>query len=256
MFIKSLITSIGLSCLLLSSTASAFNELKGATLKIYVNPSNPPFSTLQSDYKTTVGLDIDIIRELQKRLGFELEEDRVFPLLRAAQLVKMKNGECDMLGGSMSFTKQRAQYMHFTPIYFDSGLGILYSTKYNNKIKSLEDLKGKRVAVIEGTSGESFVKNLGSAKVVIPVQNFTRAALSVAYNKVDAFVYDKPILQNFASQMQSLNLKVTEDLFAREAAQYAFAFPKDSPYSEIFDKEIKNMIYDGTMSDIIAKYFQ
>ncbi len=256
MFIKTLMASLGVYLLMFSSTSNAFNELKDVTLRIYVSPSNPPFSSLHTDYKTPIGLDIDIIKELQNRLGFKLEEDRIYALLRAAQLKRLQNNECDILGGSMSVTKKRAQYMHFSPIYFDSGLGILYSSKFNNKIKSFNDLKGKRIAVVEGTSGETFIKNSGIAKVVIPVQNFTKAALSVAYNKVDAFVYDKPIIQTFAEQMKDLNLKVTDDLFARESAQYAFAYPKDSPYAHIFDKEIMNMIYDGTMSDLIAKYFK
>ncbi len=255
MFLRTLFLSLFFIITCASNVANAYNELKGATLKIYVHPSNPPFSTVSKDYRSAVGLDIEIIEELQKRLGFSLEEDRIFPLLRADQLEKMKKGECDMLGGSMSFTKQRAQYMHFTPIYFDSGLGILYSKKYNGeKIKSLADLKGKRVVVINGSSAENFMKSLATSKIIV-AQNFTKAALSVAYGRIDAFVYDKPILINFAKEMDHMNLGVTEDLFSRSSAQYAFALPKDSPYFEYIDREIQNMIYDGTMSDIISKYF-
>ena len=52
----------------------------------------------------------------------------------------------------MSITDARKQKVNFTDPYYESGLATVVR-KDNNAIKSLEDLKGKTIAVQLGTTG-------------------------------------------------------------------------------------------------------
>lgn len=122
-----LIKIVPFVCLCFSLTnAYARGELQGKTLFVSVDPTNPPFATLENDFKTPYGLDVDIIMELKNRLGFEIKDNRIYPLLRSDQLKMIKDGRLDLIGGCLSAVAERDEYMDFTPVYYDTGLSFLY----------------------------------------------------------------------------------------------------------------------------------
>lgn len=86
-----------LKCLVLIYLSACFSisfaqdELRGKTLFVTVDPTTPPFATLDDDYRTPIGLDVDIIMELKNRLGFSLKENRIFPLMGVDQFERVKD---------------------------------------------------------------------------------------------------------------------------------------------------------------------
>lgn len=233
----------------------AENELQGKTLTIYVDPTSAPFSFLETDITKPQGIDVDLIYELKKRLGFELTEDRIFVLCRADQLSRITSKKADLIGGGLSYTDERAKIMDFTTPYFYTGMSILYSTKYHPEIKSLDDLEGKSVIVQPGTTIEAFVKsNLPNSKTVT-VNNIISGYFLVAQGKADAVIYDRPVIENFANTTKdTLSLAVTNDLFNQSECVFTFALDKGSPYKEIINKSMEEMRNDGTFNRIIEKW--
>ncbi|MDO4675590.1 MAG: hypothetical protein Q4A68_03290 [Anaerobiospirillum succiniciproducens] len=80
---KSVLASfMAISALFASSAAQADGELEHVTLTVLVNPLGAPQAFLKDDFQRPYGIDVDVIYELQRRLGFKLTENRIFVLDR------------------------------------------------------------------------------------------------------------------------------------------------------------------------------
>lgn len=240
--------------LCLSLGVQAQDELKGATLKVYVDPTCPPVCFIATNITKPVGIDVDIIKELQARLGFSLYQDRIFPLGRIDSINLIKNNEADIIGGALSNTRERRRIMQFSPTYFETGLTILYSKEHSPECNSLANLAKKTIVVAKGSTAESFVKNVLTESKAIPINDITVGYFMVAQGKADCLIYDKPPLAFFARKLPSLNLAVADVLFNQSDSRYGFAFPLDSPYADVIYKEMEKMIEDGTMHEILVKW--
>ncbi len=255
MFFRSFLLFLMCSILQIN-TASASNELKDVTLYVVTDPSVPPFSYLKGDYVTPEGIDVDMVFELQKRLGFKLKENRIFPLTLACKMQALKEQKIDLAIGSISATKERAKFMHFSPIYYHAGISILYSTKYSNDVlNGFEDLNNKKVMVLSHSIADDLISKLDKNNLKkVSIFSFNEGLLAVANGKVDAFVSDRDTLEYYANSLHSLNLGVGSKVYAKELSEFAFASPKDAFYNKYIDREIQNMLNDGTIQKIIDKY--
>ena len=232
------------------SSAQAAGELQHITLSIFVNPAGAPQAFLHNDLVHPMGVDIDIVYELQRRLMFNIKDNRVYPLPRTDGFARLRNGTADVVIGGISYTEERAQIYDFTPVFWQSSLGVLYSKRSN--ITSEQDLKGKRIGVEEGSTATPYVEALGATPVYF--NNLTLAAFEVANGDLDGLIYDRPPIKDFARTVKSANLDVTNSEFGQESCMFAFALAKDSPYTKIISQTILEMMADGTINSILEKW--
>ena len=119
--------------LMFSAPSQAMGELENVTLTVYVNPIGAPHAYLENDITHPQGLDVDIIYELQRRLLFNLRENRIFPLDRDSAFARMKAGEADLVGGGISYTMARSKIYSFTPIYLSLRWSIAHASIQKSK---------------------------------------------------------------------------------------------------------------------------
>ncbi len=237
---------------LLSMPAQALGELENVTLTVYVYPIGSPHAFLENDITHPQGLDVDIIYELQRRLLFNLRENRIFPLDRATAFERLNAGEADLVGGGISYTYDRAKIYSFTPIFLSSSLSVVYSPKLHPEIKSLKDLKGLKVGVERGATSEAYITRIGAQPVYF--SNNILALFQLANGEMDALIYDRPPMVDFVAAVPSAGLKVLDEPFGEDACQFAMAMQKDSPYAKAISDAIEQMMMDGTMGVLLKKW--
>jgi polar amino acid transport system substrate-binding protein len=116
----------------------------------------PPFSFLDAS-KQMDGFDVDVAKEVAKRLGVELE--LVTPGWDVITAGKW-GGRWDISIGSMTATKQRAQVLDF-PVQYYYGEAVLLVHKDNAAAREAKDLSGKKIGVQVSTTYEKYLqKNL------------------------------------------------------------------------------------------------
>lgn len=116
---------------------------------------------------------------------------------------------------------------------------------------TLKDLRGKRVATMRGTTSEA---KLHDARTRLTLTASVEEAVRLLkHGKVDAVVYDAPVLRYYAHQDADGNVAVSGDLFDRQP--YGIALPTGSPLRERFDTAILGMREDGTLDRISAQWF-
>lgn len=118
---------------------------------VATNSGWPPQSYLD-DNNEMVGFDIDVSREIAKRLGVEVSfETPDWATLTGGRW----QGRYDLGVGSVTPTKARAQVIDFVGIYYYSPY--VYVVHKDSTAKSVADLNGKVIGVETATTSEDFI---------------------------------------------------------------------------------------------------
>lgn len=154
---KKFITGLALGVAALAMTTAA---QAGATLDrvmekkamvVATNSGWPPQSYLD-DNNEMVGFDIDVSKEIAKRMGVEVSfETPDWATLTGGRW----QGRYDLGVGSVTPTKARAQVIDFVGIYYFSPY--VYVLHKDSTVKSVDDLKGKIIGVETATTSEDFI---------------------------------------------------------------------------------------------------
>jgi len=126
---------------------------KTKTLVEVVDQSYPPFSFL-NDKNEMDGFDIDVSREVAKRLGAKLKiETPSWEVVTAGNW----RGRWDVCICSMTPDKQKARVLDFVARYYSSP-AVLITTEANAAIRSVKDMNTKRIGVEQGSSYERYLQ--------------------------------------------------------------------------------------------------
>lgn len=123
-------------------------------LVMSTDPEYPPQSSLNAENEL-VGFDIDVGREIAKRLGVDIEF--VTP---GWDVITAGNwgGRWDISVGSMTPTKKRAEVLDFPAVYYYVP-AVLVVNEENTTIKTPADASGKSIGVGTATTYERYLKH-------------------------------------------------------------------------------------------------
>ena len=123
-----------------------------AELRVATNGAWRPQSYLD-DHNQLVGFDIDVAREIARRLGRTAKfETPDFATMAGGHW----HGRWDMAVGSVTPTKARAQVVDFAGIYYFSPY--VFAVHKDSPARTVEDLNGKTIGVETGTTSEDYIR--------------------------------------------------------------------------------------------------
>jgi len=121
-------------------------------LRVATNSGWVPQSYLD-DHNQLVGFDIDVAREIGRRLGLQVKFDTPeFSAMTGGHW----HGRWDIAVGSVTPTKARAQVVDFAGIYYYSPY--VFAVHKDSKATSIADLNGKQIGVETGTTSEDYIR--------------------------------------------------------------------------------------------------
>ena len=177
------------------STASR----KRASITFAYRDGAPPFSFKDRGGHVrgySVDLCVRVAMAVQRALGLkELKIDWI-PVTAATRLDAVASGKADAECGTSTMTLSRMEKVDFSlPIFVDGG-GVI--VRAGSKLTRLVDLKGKRVAVIAGTTTEqALTRALTAAEApatLVPVKDGAEGMALLAKRKVDGYAGDRVVL--------------------------------------------------------------
>lgn len=244
------------ACLLLpaafSATAAAQGSNSGGkpTLRAVTDPSFVPFEMRNQKTGKMVGFDMDILRHVAKRAGFnytlrEMDFNGIIPALQT--------GNADLALAGITITKKRAKVVDFSSPYYDSGLRILVPDS-DHKIHKLSDLKGKRIGTKIGSTSYDFLhKHFGKRAAIKPYPSSADMYMALMSHSVDAVFYDAPNVAYFARTKGKGRVHTVGRLY--QGQKYGIAFKKGSQWVKPTDQALASMKKDGTYARIYKKWF-
>ncbi|BDR59667.1 ABC transporter substrate-binding protein/permease [Xylocopilactobacillus apicola] len=209
----------------------------------------PPFE-IQAKNGKYVGIDIDLLNQISIDQGFTYT---LKPMSFNSATQSVTNGQADGIISGLSVTDERKKVFDFSDPYFVSGF--IWATREDSSIKSLNDLKGKTVALKTGTGSADYGKSIQS-KYGFKIKYFNDS--NTMYNDVVvgnavACFEDQPVMQYAIKN--GIKLTIPKQTPANQG-NYAFAVQKgkNSELLKSFNTGLKQLQTNGTFDQIKAKY--
>jgi polar amino acid transport system substrate-binding protein len=122
--------------------ADRLDDIKSrGSLVVGVSDTTPPFSFRRASDGRLTGYDLDLVREVARRMGVGLE---LVPLSSAERIPLLKQGKLDFVATSMTRTPERLREVDFSHIYFVTPHAVI--VKKSSGITSVRQLAGRKAS--------------------------------------------------------------------------------------------------------------
>ncbi len=199
-----------------SATAKEMSKLEKikASGKLVVGTSAdyPPyeFHLLSDEEGELVGIDIDIAKVIAEELGVQLEiKNLIFSRIFKA----LESGQIDMAIAGLSPTEERQKVAGFSDVYYQAIQCVIIRKDNAERIKTIEDLRGKKIGVQKDSLQEDMAKGqIYGAEFDV---RETIEELIIILNKglVDGIILEKPVGDSYIHRNKNFtSLKCEEKL--------------------------------------------
>lgn len=205
-----------------------------------------PFGFVDKNNQVT-GFDVDLVREIAKAIGVDVEFIRVTSPTRIPLLA---GGNVDMVAASMTHTNKRDKTIDFSITYYVGGQSIL--VRKDSGINGVQDLKGKTVAVQQGTTLE---KNLAKAcpeAKQLAFKDYSSAWLALKQGRADALTGSHHIMLGFAKDSPEFHLageRFSVEPFGMGVRQ------GDSDMRDLINRVLQDLWKSGKYRELYMKWF-
>lgn len=241
------VLALGLTaCMLFALAGCAKSGLKQKDkLIMATNAEFEPFEYMDSG--KIVGIDVDMATQIAKDMGVTLDVenmnfDSVIP--------SVVSGKMDIGVAGISKTPDREKSVDFSEAYYDASQVIIVK-KDNTAVTGQDALKGKKIAVQKGTTGDDLASKLTSDANMERFNASTDAVTELKNGKVDAVIIDSFPAKVFVKQ--NSDLKIAGQPLTSES--YCIAVKKgNATLLKKINASIEKMKSDGTLENILKKY--
>jgi polar amino acid transport system substrate-binding protein len=211
---KLAVVLLGMACFAQAVQADTLSDIKQRKkVLVAIDLGAPPFGMTDAKLAPQ-GSDVETARLLAKDLGVELE---IVQVTGPNRIPFLMTGKADMVISSFSITPERAKVVAFSNPYGASQFVI--AAPKSTSIKSLDDLAGKRVAVVRGNMQDSLLTPLApKGATIVRFDDDATVTAAIISGQVDALCTPNSLAAAIARQNPSKNL---ESKFAIKVLPYA-----------------------------------
>ncbi|EWT02120.1 ABC transporter substrate-binding protein [Intrasporangium oryzae NRRL B-24470] len=212
-----------------------------------------PYAPFQSndDSGKTVGFDVDMMDLVAKKLGVEQAiVDTPFEGIKSGQ--DMATGKCDIAAAGMTITDARKKAILFSVPYFDATQALLVPN--GSTVKSLADLKGKKLGAQSSTTGLDYATKNKAANgyEIVEFQDLASETQALLTGQVDAAINDLPVWSEALKQNPGKAMIATQ---FNTGEQYGFGMKLgNEALAKVVDDVITTSKTDGTYDQLFKKW--
>lgn len=194
-----------------------------------------------------VGFDIDLMAEICRRLDVEpqFESSKWDSLLTG-----LAGQQYDAVISSMNITPERQEQADF--VEYARWAQVIVTTPSETSISSLNDLKGKRIAVQVATTSEAVARTIEDAEVNC-FESFDTTFMELNNHRVDAIIVDEPVAMYYQAKSSDA-FAIVGTAIEKEPVGIALRKGSDS-LREAMEEALEDMKADGTYDEIFANWF-
>lgn len=227
------------------------------TITIAHRTDAPPFSFVDAN-KAITGYSVDlckrIVASIESQIGVKGLKVNYLPVTAQTRFDAIVKGQADMECGATTVSLSRMKIVDFSSFIFFETTGMMAKTA--SSFQSLADLKGKRIAVIAGTTNERAVnaqlKRQQVTATVVPVKNTQEAISALDAGTVDAFASDTLLLIGSVTlskdpkALMLLNDQLSFEPYgiALPRGDHGFRLAVNTALSQIYSGDAINEIYN------------
>jgi glutamate/aspartate transport system substrate-binding protein len=219
-----------------------------------------PFSYIDQNQKP-IGFTVDLCLKIADAVKDELKKPDVkinyVPVTPQTRFALLANGTIDLECGSTTNTFSRQSQAAFTFTTFITGTKIM--VRKDSGIRSVDDLGGKSLIVLPGSTNEqalkAYIEQRKMSTRILNAREHAEALLAMETDRVDAYGSDDVLLFGSRSRAKNPDQYVVVGEFLTYDP-YAIMLPRnDSAFATLADKAIAKMFRDGSFMQTYRKWF-
>jgi cystine transport system substrate-binding protein len=219
------------------------------TLRIALEGTYPPFNFKDPKTGQLTGYDVDVARAVAAKLGLKPE---FVSTEWSAILAGLAAGKYDVIVSQVGITPKREQAFDFSQPYTFSTPQLIVRRNERATYTSLNDLKGKKVGVGQGTVFEQQAKAVPG----IDVRSYPATPENLqdlAFGRIDVALNDNLMA---AYLLKNSQLPIKEGPRVGTVSRMGIPFRKGSPkFKAAIDKAIDDARADGSLKQASLKWF-
>jgi len=216
-------------------------------IRVVMDATWPAFESLDETTKAPIGFDVDLMNAIAAKEGMDIEFVNI-PFDSA--LTGMAQCQYDAAVSAITITEERKQSMLFSEPYFAAGQ-VVTVAKDNQDINSKDDLNGKKIGAMIGTTGAIEAEKIEGAEYKA-YDTIDLAFLDVMSGQLDAVIADNPLALGFIGQNPE-KLKAVGPVFTDE--NYGIAVCNKKPeLLEKINKGLAAVVAEGGVDQLVQKW--
>ncbi|AYW50883.1 ABC transporter substrate-binding protein [Tetragenococcus halophilus] len=209
-------------------------------------------SSFYNDDNELVGYDVDVAKEVAKRLDVDIEFEEYNV---DGQISSLQNENTDFAANDFSLNSDREEnFLLSSPIKY-SFASLIVREEDDSGIASLEDLEGKKAAGEPNTSYMRAAEQYGAELVTYDNATNEQYLTDVANGRTDTVVNDYYLQKMTTEALPDVPVKILDDVYFN-LDHNGFLFEKEhEALHEKVNEVLAEMKDDGTLKEISEEYF-
>ncbi|MBY6038004.1 transporter substrate-binding domain-containing protein [Fictibacillus nanhaiensis] len=216
-------------------------------LTIGTEATYPPFTFRDKKTNDITGYDVEVAKEVAKRLDMEA---KFVPTEWKNMFTSLDSKRFDLVANQVTITDERKGQYDFSTPYTVSG-GQVIVNKENTDIKGIEDLKGKVVGTTQGSNYAAEAEKAGAKTKYY--KGVAQVLTDLDVNRVDAAMNDQLFILTELKKTD-YNVKAVGEPFNKNEMAFAFRKGNEDLIKKV-NEALEEMKNDGTLEKISEKYF-
>ena len=232
------------------SSISRADEAGGPPVLSGCEIDYPPFSIVHEDGRAD-GFSVELLRAALGKMGREVTfRTGAWAEVRGL----LERGEVRALP-LVGRTPEREPLFDFTVPYMTMH-GAIVVRKETEDVRSLADLRGRRVCVMKGDNTEEFLRRKDRGFEIITTPTFSDAFHALAEGRCEAVVIQRLVALRLLEETGLTNLKIVDRPIREFSQDFCFAVKEgDREMLSILNEGLALAVADGTHRRLHAKWF-
>lgn len=226
--------------------------IKNDKIVVGVKYDTKPFGYIDENDQLQ-GFDVDLAKKIAKYILGDENKVEYKEVTTSSRLRAVNSGEVDMVIATMTITPLRAGIVDFSKPYYVAGQTVMVSEK--SDIKSISDLKNKKVIIVFGSTAEQNLKLVAPDAKIVGFKTYTSAYNALKQGAADAMAADDTILLGFVSYDK--DMRILPKRYTKEP--YAIGFKKGIVSETLRSKVdfiLNEMYKNGELKNLKSKWIK
>ena len=221
-------------------------------LKVGSTPTGIPFTFLDTKTNSIQGVMVDLITEIGKDAGFQVQ---IEPMQFSTLIASLTSNKIDIISAAMFATAARKEVIDFSDAVYTYGEGLVVPATDKKDYATQEDLKGEVVGAQVGTAFVDALKKTGLFADVKVYDSIPDILRDVNTGRLKAGFADYPILAYNLKQGNFPEVRLVESYKPVTVGTVAIGVRKgDQDLLKKIDTSLAKLKANGTVERILGKW--
>ncbi|MCW5156396.1 MULTISPECIES: transporter substrate-binding domain-containing protein [Burkholderia cepacia complex] len=216
--------------------------------------------TDEAKYGEYTGYSVEICQYLHNRFDNHFKTNTKIRYLQVdgkSRWLQIDGGNAPLECGSTTWVVERAGKFAKVIIDADSVVPVALTS---STMKTIEDLKGKKIVVVGGTTGEKAIIKLNNEKnygiEILSVADYPTAMKAVEEGRAEALITDKNLAAGIFAKSGATNSKIIDSIVLVAYEPIAIIMSnRDEEFVSFVKNEVQGLIKSGELWKMHDKWF-